>query len=91
MTGFPPLPADAIPRDDARGVVNPGAVPDGCPVIQGVASNIPSTAYVKKIAARAANTSSFPPDYKGEMPKDKKDGGEYFVAQSTSFMKLGSS
>lgn len=27
-----------------------------------------------------------PPDYKGEMPKDKKDGGEYFVAQSTSYV-----
>jgi hypothetical protein len=27
-----------------------------------------------------------PPDFKGEMPKDKKDGGEYFVAQSTSYV-----
>jgi hypothetical protein len=27
-----------------------------------------------------------PPDYKGQMPKDKKDGGEYFVAQSTSYV-----
>jgi hypothetical protein len=27
-----------------------------------------------------------PPDYKGEKPKDKKDGGEYFVAQSTSYV-----
>ncbi len=27
-----------------------------------------------------------PPDYKGEMPKDKKDGGEYFVAKSTSYV-----
>jgi hypothetical protein len=27
-----------------------------------------------------------PPDYKGEMPTDKKDGGEYFVAQSTSYV-----
>jgi hypothetical protein len=27
-----------------------------------------------------------PPGYKGEMPKDKKDGGEYFVAQSTSYV-----
>jgi hypothetical protein len=27
-----------------------------------------------------------PPDYKGEMPKDKKDGGEYYVAQSTSYV-----
>src|SRR5450432_4116689 len=27
-----------------------------------------------------------PPDYKGEMPKDKKDGGEYFVAQSPSYV-----
>ena len=26
-----------------------------------------------------------PPGHKGEMPKDKKDGGEYFVAQSTSY------
>ena len=31
-----------------------------------------------------------PPDYKGEMPKDKKDGGEYFVAQSTVLRELGS-
>jgi hypothetical protein len=27
-----------------------------------------------------------PPDYPGEMPKDKKDGGEYFVAQSPSYV-----
>lgn len=27
-----------------------------------------------------------PPGYKGEMPKDKKDGGEFFVAQSTSYV-----
>jgi hypothetical protein len=27
-----------------------------------------------------------PPGYKGELPKDKKDGGEYFVAHSTSYM-----
>jgi hypothetical protein len=27
-----------------------------------------------------------PPGYKAEMPKDKKDGGEYFVAQSTSYV-----
>jgi hypothetical protein len=27
-----------------------------------------------------------PPGYKGEMPKDKKDGGEYFVAQSPSYV-----
>jgi hypothetical protein len=27
-----------------------------------------------------------PPGFKGEMPKDKKDGGEYFVAQSTSYV-----
>ena len=27
-----------------------------------------------------------PPDYEGEIPKDKKDGGEYFVAQSTSYI-----
>lgn len=27
-----------------------------------------------------------PPGYKGEIPKDKKDGGEYFVAQSTSYV-----
>jgi hypothetical protein len=27
-----------------------------------------------------------PPDYKGEKPKDKKDGGEYYVAQSTSYV-----
>lgn len=27
-----------------------------------------------------------PPDFSGEIPKDKKDGGEYFVAQSTSFV-----
>jgi hypothetical protein len=27
-----------------------------------------------------------PPGYKGELPKDKKDGGEYFVAQSTSYV-----
>ena len=27
-----------------------------------------------------------PPDYQGEMPKDKKDGGEYFVAQSPSYV-----
>ncbi len=27
-----------------------------------------------------------PPDYKGEVPKDKKDGGEYFVAKSTSYV-----
>jgi hypothetical protein len=27
-----------------------------------------------------------PPGYKGTMPKDKKDGGEYFVAQSTSYV-----
>ena len=27
-----------------------------------------------------------PPDYKGEVPKDKKDGGEYFVARSTSYV-----
>lgn len=27
-----------------------------------------------------------PPDYQGEKPKDKKDGGEYFVAQSTSYV-----
>jgi hypothetical protein len=26
-----------------------------------------------------------PPDYKGELPKDKKDGGEYFVAQTPSY------
>ena len=24
-----------------------------------------------------------PPGYKGELPKDKKDGGKYFVAHST--------
>jgi hypothetical protein len=27
-----------------------------------------------------------PPDFKGEKPKDKADGGEYFVAQSTSYV-----
>lgn len=27
-----------------------------------------------------------PPDFKGTRPKDKADGGEYFVAQSTSFV-----
>lgn len=27
-----------------------------------------------------------PPDYKGAMPKDRKDGGQYFVAQSTSYV-----
>lgn len=27
-----------------------------------------------------------PPDYKGEIPKDKRDGGEYFVAKSTSYV-----
>jgi hypothetical protein len=27
-----------------------------------------------------------PPGYKGEMPNDKKDGGEFFVAQSTSYV-----
>lgn len=27
-----------------------------------------------------------PPGYKGELPKDKKEGGEYFVAQSTSYV-----
>jgi hypothetical protein len=27
-----------------------------------------------------------PPDYKGELPKDKKDGGEYFVARSPSYV-----
>jgi hypothetical protein len=27
-----------------------------------------------------------PPDYKGELPKDKKDGGEYFIAQSPSYV-----
>jgi hypothetical protein len=27
-----------------------------------------------------------PPDYKGEMFKDKADGGEYYVAQSTSYI-----
>jgi hypothetical protein len=27
-----------------------------------------------------------PPDYKGEVPKDKKDGGEYYVAQSTTYV-----
>ena len=27
-----------------------------------------------------------PPGYKGDVPKDKKDGGEYFVAQSTSYV-----
>jgi hypothetical protein len=27
-----------------------------------------------------------PPGYKGELPKDKKDGGEYFVAHSTSYV-----
>jgi hypothetical protein len=27
-----------------------------------------------------------PPGYKGALPKDKKDGGEYFVAQSTSYV-----
>ncbi len=27
-----------------------------------------------------------PPGYTGETPKDKKDGGEYFVAQSTSYI-----
>jgi hypothetical protein len=27
-----------------------------------------------------------PPGYKGKMPKDKKDGGEYFVSQSTSYV-----
>ncbi len=26
-----------------------------------------------------------PPGYKGELPKDKKDGGEYFVARSPSY------
>src|SRR6478752_7124972 len=29
-----------------------------------------------------------PPDYKGEVPKDKKDGGEYYVARSTSYVNL---
>jgi len=28
----------------------------------------------------------FPPDYKGDRPKDRKDGGEYYVAQSTSYV-----
>ncbi|MFN0241763.1 MAG: DUF1254 domain-containing protein [Planctomycetota bacterium] len=27
-----------------------------------------------------------PPDFKDERPKDKQDGGEYFVAQSTSYV-----
>lgn len=27
-----------------------------------------------------------PPDFEGEKPKDKADGGEYFVAQSTSYV-----
>ena len=27
-----------------------------------------------------------PPDFKGEKPRDKADGGEYFVAQSTSYV-----
>jgi hypothetical protein len=27
-----------------------------------------------------------PPDFQGEKPKDKKDGGEFFVAQSTSYI-----
>jgi hypothetical protein len=27
-----------------------------------------------------------PPDFKGPVPKDKKDGGEFFVAQSTSYV-----
>jgi hypothetical protein len=27
-----------------------------------------------------------PPGYEGELPKDKKDGGEYFVAHSTSYV-----
>ena len=27
-----------------------------------------------------------PPDYKGAVPKDKKDGGEYYVAKSTSYV-----
>lgn len=39
-----------------------------------------------RIAARAANTSSCPPDYRGKMPKDRKDGSEYFVAQSTLYV-----
>jgi hypothetical protein len=29
-----------------------------------------------------------PPDYKGPVPKDKKDGGQYFVARSTSYVNL---
>jgi hypothetical protein len=29
-----------------------------------------------------------PPDYKGEMPKDKKDGGEYFVGRSASYVNF---
>ncbi|HSH93253.1 MAG TPA: DUF1254 domain-containing protein, partial [Roseimicrobium sp.] len=27
-----------------------------------------------------------PPDFKGELPKDKADGGEYFIARSTSYV-----
>ncbi|MBY3027088.1 DUF1254 domain-containing protein [Rhizobium leguminosarum] len=29
-----------------------------------------------------------PPDYKGELPKDVKDGGDYFVARSPSYVNL---
>ena len=29
-----------------------------------------------------------PPDYKGAVPKDKKDGGQYFVARSPSYVNL---
>jgi hypothetical protein len=29
-----------------------------------------------------------PPGYKGEVPKDKKDGGEYFVAHSPSYVNF---
>jgi len=29
-----------------------------------------------------------PADYEGELPKDKKDGGEYFIARSPSYVNL---
>ena len=29
-----------------------------------------------------------PPDYKGAVPKDKKDGGQYFVSRSPSYVNL---
>ncbi len=37
-------------------------------------------------AGKGGNYLIIPPDYKGAIPKDKKDGGEYYVAQSTSYV-----